>query len=283
MRKSIIVNIPEPCHEDWDKMTPKDKGRHCASCNKTVVDFTKQTDEQIVKTFEANGNLCGRFKGQQLNREIVLSRKDKNNYRNWAASGLFAFLALGTQKSFAQGEPVKTIQTDTLKAPQIKGKVAHSILNEKLISGTITAASDGLPLPGVTVLVKGTTKGTSTDIDGRYSIKAKSGEILVFSYIGFITKEIIINKNTKLNVTIEMDDDILGGIVVVGGAFSSTTFDQLNGMYLTNKEREEQSEERQKRKNQWKAKNLKNRLKWKAERIAKKLARQEVRRNKKTN
>ena len=62
MRKSITLNIPEPCHEDWNEMTPKQQGRHCMVCNKTVVDFTKQTDEQIIKTIEVKGDLCGRLK-----------------------------------------------------------------------------------------------------------------------------------------------------------------------------------------------------------------------------
>ena len=71
MRKSVTINIAEPCHEDWNKMTPQNQGRHCVACNKTVIDFTKQTDDQIIKSLETNGNLCGRFKTQQLDREIV--------------------------------------------------------------------------------------------------------------------------------------------------------------------------------------------------------------------
>ena len=72
MRKSITVNIPEPCHEDWNKMSPRDKGRHCSKCSKTVVDFTNQSDEQIFKHLKKSNNTCGRFKTNQLKREIVL-------------------------------------------------------------------------------------------------------------------------------------------------------------------------------------------------------------------
>jgi hypothetical protein len=191
MRKSITINIPEPCHEDWNKMTPKEQGRHCAACNKTVVDFTKKTDEQIIKALESEGKLCGRFKNQQLDREIVLSRKDKNNYLSIAASGLFAFLALGTQDIKAQGNP-EIVQTDSMKQTHIQGRITTSVLDQKVISGTVTNSQGELPIEGVSVMVKGTTRGTVTDSKGKYKIKAKKGDVLVFSYLGFEKREIII-------------------------------------------------------------------------------------------
>lgn len=80
MRKVININIPEPCHEDWNKMTPVAKGKHCSLCKKTVFDFTAKTDEYIVETFTKNNNICGRFKSTQLKRDLVFSRKERNNY-----------------------------------------------------------------------------------------------------------------------------------------------------------------------------------------------------------
>ena len=53
------------------------------------------------------------------------------------------------------------------------------------VSGTITDASDGSPLPGATVLIKGTTTGTAADQDGKFQITAQSGDVLVFSFIGY--------------------------------------------------------------------------------------------------
>ncbi|MBS9767316.1 MAG: carboxypeptidase-like regulatory domain-containing protein [Flavobacteriaceae bacterium] len=60
----------------------------------------------------------------------------------------------------------------------------------KTVTGTVTAKSDGAPLPGVNVLVKGTTAGTQTDFDGNYSLKVQEGAVLQFSYVGFKTKEV---------------------------------------------------------------------------------------------
>ncbi|WP_400079320.1 carboxypeptidase-like regulatory domain-containing protein [Winogradskyella sp. R77965] len=214
MRKSITLNIAEPCHEDWSKMTPKEKGRHCAACNKTVIDFTKQTDEQIIIALENKGDLCGRFKNQQLDREIVLARKDRNNYMSWAASGLFAFIALGSQKSFAQGAP-KIVQTDSIKPTHIKGKIATSVLNKKVVSGTVTNFLGELPVEGVSVIIKGTALGTVTDKKGKYKIKAKKGDILVFSYLGFEKREVIIKESKVIDIKFkESHLEIMGEVQI---------------------------------------------------------------------
>ena len=273
MRKSITIRVPEPCHEDWNKMTPRDKGRHCAACQKTVIDFTNYTDEQIVKTFESEGQLCGRFKKQQLNREVVLSRKEKNNYLSWAASGVLAFLALGNQEVYAQGSPI-TEQSPINSKPQVKGKPAVSILQGHTITGNVTAEYDGLPLPGVNIVVKGTTRGTQTDFDGNFSIKAKKGDILVFSYIGFEQHELEINDKNKMKLAMISLDEMVEGFVVVGGAigYDANYPEYAPEPYLSDYEREYMIENRQKNQKKWLTKNREKRQQWKAERLAKREA-----------
>jgi len=66
MEKKHKITIPEPCHENWDEMTPKDNGRFCLSCSKTVVDFTSMLPEQIQQYFISHKNVCGRLKSEQL-------------------------------------------------------------------------------------------------------------------------------------------------------------------------------------------------------------------------
>ncbi|NND61631.1 MAG: hypothetical protein HKN48_00400, partial [Flavobacteriaceae bacterium] len=86
MKKSIKIQIPEPCHEDWNKMTPTEKGKFCAQCSKEVVDFTKSRDEELFKKVQSGGNLCGRFTTGQLNRNIKLDRKKGHSLLQYAAS-----------------------------------------------------------------------------------------------------------------------------------------------------------------------------------------------------
>lgn len=67
------IHIPEPCHEDWGKMTPNEQGAFCKSCAKTVVDFSKKTDEevQIYLAENIDKKICGRFLPSQLDEEQV--------------------------------------------------------------------------------------------------------------------------------------------------------------------------------------------------------------------
>lgn len=65
------IHIPEPCHEDWGKMTPNEQGAFCKSCAKTVVDFSKKTDEEVQRYLAENidKKICGRFLPSQLDDE----------------------------------------------------------------------------------------------------------------------------------------------------------------------------------------------------------------------
>jgi len=97
--KRYVVSIPEPCHEDWNKMTPDDKGRFCGSCAKSVFDFSNKSDDEIQSTLEDNKGtkLCGRFKTTQLNRPLNISvpyhllPKNISPIRAFALSLFFVF------------------------------------------------------------------------------------------------------------------------------------------------------------------------------------------------
>lgn len=87
---------------------------------------------------------------------------------------------------------------------------------QQVISGIITDDSN-MPLPGVTILIKGTKTGTSSDFDGNYSITAKTNDILVFSFMGFKTKEIKVTSSTNtINVQLTPLEEKLGEVVLIG-------------------------------------------------------------------
>ncbi len=67
----IKISIPKPCHEDWNKMTPNEKGSFCGKCCKTVVDFTTKSPEEIKSTLlaESGKKVCGRFMTNQLDKK----------------------------------------------------------------------------------------------------------------------------------------------------------------------------------------------------------------------
>lgn len=85
-----------------------------------------------------------------------------------------------------------------------------------LVTGTITSKADGKPLPGATVLIKGTQIATTTDADGRYSISAPSDAVLVISFMGYIKQEISVNGQSRINIVLEDDSQALKEVVVIG-------------------------------------------------------------------
>ncbi|CAH8283590.1 TonB-linked SusC/RagA family outer membrane protein [Mariniflexile fucanivorans] len=84
------------------------------------------------------------------------------------------------------------------------------------VSGVVTSSEDNMPVPGVNVIVKGTTRGVSTDFDGNYSIEVKAGEILEFSSVGLKTVNITVGTQKTINVAMNTDIASLDEIVVIG-------------------------------------------------------------------
>ncbi len=89
------------------------------------------------------------------------------------------------------------------------------------VTGTVTSAADKQPIPGVTVQVKGTTQGTTTDLDGVYKLQAPADATLLFSYVGMQPLELPVNKRMMINVVMQENKIDLGEVVVVGYSTSS--------------------------------------------------------------
>jgi TonB-linked SusC/RagA family outer membrane protein len=117
---------------------------------------------------------------------------------------------------------------------------------KKMITGQVTDTDSNEPLPAVTVVVKGTTVGTVTDIDGKYSIAASGKDVLVFSFIGYRDKEVSVGDQNVINVALEEDIYGLDEVVVTGygvqkksdltGAVSSVSSEKLSKQPLPNLE-----------------------------------------------
>ncbi len=116
--------------------------------------------------------------------------------------------------------------------------LSGSIVIAQTVKGTVTG-DDG-PLPGVNVVVKGTSNGTATDFDGNYSIDNLSDDsILVFSFLGFVSKEVPVNGQSVINVQLDADAQALDEVVIIGygqttvkdatGAVASVKAEDFNG------------------------------------------------------
>lgn len=189
------LTIPNPCHENWNRMSPAEQGRFCAVCSKTVKDFTAVPDEEIVDAFSQNSeNVCGRFKTSQLNRDLQFS----------FINALFAKFAVGFILTAAGFTAVKAQQCepkrDTLDGEKIKGKVVSpvkqdSVKTRSMVVGGIHSKSIRTNVPLYVVDGKVMSEKRFRKIDTRniesvriikdepaiaaYGRKAKNGVIIV--------------------------------------------------------------------------------------------------------
>lgn len=101
------------------------------------------------------------------------------------------------------------------------------IFGQNVVKGTVTEQSTSIPLPGVNVIIKGTTTGTTTDFDGNYQIAANNGDIIVFSYVGYATQELTYSGQSNLNVQLAEDAAQLDEVIVIG--YGTTTRKDATG------------------------------------------------------
>ena len=122
MSKSYLkIAVPKPCQENWDTMTPNEKGRHCLNCQKTVVDFTEMTDREILNFFQTHKSAtCGRFLETQLHRAITPSRTSRIQTR-WA--WLFSVLLLPTSAKTQTPQQTELTEKQVIYANQTQQEV----------------------------------------------------------------------------------------------------------------------------------------------------------------
>ncbi len=120
------------------------------------------------------------------------------------------------------------IKTSALLFVFIAGLTLFSQAQVRVITGVVMAGDTKETLPGATILIKGTTVGAVTDIDGKYTISVKSeNAILVYSYVGYLTKEIESGNKTQIDVLLEPKKTTLDEVVVIG--YGSVRKSDLSG------------------------------------------------------
>ena len=210
MSGKVNISIPKPCHENWHGMTVAEKGRFCNSCRKTVYDFTRLSDRQVIQKINSESNICGRFLASQLNKDLRMP-KEKSSIWIVGISGILSFLSLGNQEVYAQ-ESVKTEQTEEKEKNNVEKTVNNSSFAPEIEITGIVHDAQKAPLPTVNVLIKGKSIATQTDFDGKFSIKAKKGDALEFQFLGYETKTITVTSSKNIAVTLE--GLVMGGIEI---------------------------------------------------------------------
>jgi Ca-activated chloride channel family protein len=174
---------------------------------------TEEKAEEVIaptKTFDANTTAKILKKDQQ--KSVVAVVETTVELKDDVAKKEIQSAAEITVSSVVLEENNLETKTSFVSAEVI----TNTITGEKTINGIVTYKSDGLTIPGVNVLIKATSKGVQTDFDGKFTIKAKLGDQLVFSYLGFKDSIVTISKKENIVVALEDDSSNLDAVVVMG-------------------------------------------------------------------
>ena len=165
------------------------------STEKILSEIEKQTDYLFVYN----------------KKEVDLKRKTSVNAVNKTTAEVLSTIFNGTDIIYAiEGENIMLMRKE-----QNLAVVPDAVQQDNKITGTVLDPT-GMPVIGANIMVKGTTNGTITDMDGKFSLEAREGAVLVVSYIGFADQEIKVGKQTNLSIALKEDSKALDELVVVG-------------------------------------------------------------------
>jgi hypothetical protein len=220
---TLTLQIQNPCHENWDDMLEEEKGKFCLACQKTVVDFTKMRDAEVVNFFsDYIGNVCGRISKNRLNVPLSNRVKTYGSPLHRFAAGLLLSIGL-LHPAQAQSLKIKTEQHPVKHQAKEQNQGNGE---KKIISGRITDASGKKPLEGVSVQELNSSMAAYTDKNGYYRLELPASETgkniqLSFYKAGFeeiLVSNITIGKNeTVINKRLSKESDHVKGDVMIMG------------------------------------------------------------------
>jgi hypothetical protein len=175
--QNAAIHIATPCHESWAAMTPTSDGRHCTACAKTVVDFTQQTDAEILAYFQqvGRGKTCGRFRAEQVKRPLLmrLPPRQVRRWQVWLTSLCVAAVTIqGCQTTVGEPTPVHTIAPQVITSDSVEVVDSAAVVLAPYptpISGRVVDLNSQQPVAGVLVHLKNTAATVITDAQGLFA------------------------------------------------------------------------------------------------------------------
>lgn len=184
------ISIPNPCHEDWNKMDPISEGRFCHACQKKVTDFTEYSEQEIIQFLRQHSetNTCGRFRNDQLQKTYVITVESLASFSYKQKLGLAILLAFGSLLfSFGQ-ENTATIYRDSIPI-EIRSISDSTFINiDSFCEKDFSEFLDTLHListsMGNFITEVNATIGFISPYEGKESVLFNSGEEDTFIIIG---------------------------------------------------------------------------------------------------
>jgi len=204
MKSDLSLSIQKPCGENFNDFEPRNNGGFCQACQKTVIDFSSMSNEEIKTFFEnrSAGKVCGRFKQSQLTHFGPKSAPVNNSIASRAALIGLPLLSLLPSSAYSQNTESKPrmeqIDSDSTKKTPV---------DSTWISGTIVSQENGESIPLTSIYLKGGKAGCSSDFDGHFKFPQalKEGDTLIFTFIGFEPFNYIVKADhPKQDIKIQM-------------------------------------------------------------------------------
>lgn len=238
MTFTTALTVASPCHESWAAMTPTHTGRHCAACQKTVIDFSLKTDAEILALLaRAAGETCGRFEAGQLDRVLVPApHLPSRPWRAWVAAAA-ALWGLWEPMSAAAGPAVPVEHRTPHKGRPATRKSAPVALHQPLVKGVVRDSVTQRPLPGVAVFLKGANRMATTDSLGRFSLRvparARRGRHrLVLHFTGYHSRAVRLPGAAARREPLQLAlraDQAAAGVEILGYQLPYRTRDYVSG------------------------------------------------------
>ncbi|MGG5505751.1 MULTISPECIES: carboxypeptidase-like regulatory domain-containing protein [unclassified Myroides] len=186
-----LIQIPEPCSEDWNQMTPLEKGRFCAVCEKEIYDFSTYTKQELINRIKKGDKLCGRIPAKFLNTELNDDLYITKSFRFNGLVATFVNLLVLTAATTTQAQEKRTTEQLPFKTDQSK-KQNESILSQERVLKGVVIDGEQHALPGAVVTIFDTKYRVETDVFGKFElvIPKDSGKQLNLSvsFIGLDTQ-----------------------------------------------------------------------------------------------
>lgn len=222
MKNILQLSVSQPCHENWDNFTPTATGGFCGSCQKNVRDFTQMSDTELIAFFrnaasKKSESMCGHFRNTQIQTKFDVNQW----FPKWVIEENQLFYEVPIEKLSNQNVRITLPRFSNKQF--IRNSIAAMLIlsfsvnaQKKIITGKITDANDGSGLPGVSIQIVGTQKGTISNTDGEYKIEIEKNQKLRFGFIGYETQEIKVEDSPNINL--KMEETVLGEVVVTSYA-----------------------------------------------------------------
>ncbi|GAB4094369.1 carboxypeptidase-like regulatory domain-containing protein [Flaviaesturariibacter terrae] len=186
MGRRLNLQVPAPCSESWEAMQPREGGRYCSSCTRTITDFTQMTDAELTDFVQRNGHACGRFRPDQLGRDLEAARKPWPGLRAFFAISLPAFLL--SLKSVGQAR--MAIPTEISPSREASKAIMAAADSAGSVAGVVRDEY-GNPVPFASIVIKGTRQGVSADEKGVFLLKAVRLPVtLTVSSVNFVPQSV---------------------------------------------------------------------------------------------